>query len=133
MPLKDIDRNLTVLQKSTVPETLLHMTKLLPDILATADNRLPMFLEFWSQASRDKKIWEASIQPYRSYRAQFAELVETGITDGTLKKVDPQIAGQLILSMAVGLLLQGLLDPESADWGKTARASMQILMEGLAK
>jgi hypothetical protein len=43
------------------------------------------------------------------------------------------VAAQVIVSLAVGLVLQGVLDPHGADWEKTARASMQILMNGLAK
>jgi hypothetical protein len=30
------------------------------------------------------------------------------------------------------LVLQGVLEPHGADWEKTARESMQILMNGLA-
>ena len=44
-----------------------------------------------------------------------------------------QVAAQVIVSLAVGLVLQGVLDPHGADWEKTARESMQILMNGLAK
>jgi len=47
--------------------------------------------------------------------------------------VDPQATAQVIVSLAVGLLLQGILDPQGADWQKVAEQSMQILMNGLAK
>jgi AcrR family transcriptional regulator len=128
-----IDVGLSAARKGNVPETLVHMTSLLPGIFAAAEDRLPMFLEFWLQASRDETVWKAVIAPYRHYQENFARLVEDGISEGSLKPVDPQIAAQMIVSLAVGLLLQGVLDPHSADWDKTARVSMQILMNGLAK
>lgn len=131
--LAEVDSGLNSLRKHSVPKTLLHMTEILPAILATAGNRLPMFLEFWLQASRDEQVRKASLQPYRHYRDQFAGLIEEGISQGTLKNVDPNVAGQLILSMAVGLLLQGLLDPKGADWEKTGRESMRIIMKGIEK
>jgi len=131
--LKTIDEAIIALRKPSVPETFVHMTEVLPAIFAAADERLPMFLEFWIQASRNEEIWKATIAPYRHYRDHFARLVEDGIAEGSLKEVDPQAAAEVILSLAVGLFLQGVLDPQGADWQNIARQSMQILMNGLAK
>jgi alpha-D-ribose 1-methylphosphonate 5-triphosphate synthase subunit PhnH len=91
-----------------------------------------MFLEFWLQASRDETVWKAIIAPYRHYQEYFSKLLQAGVEEGSLKPVDSQVAAQVVLSMAVGLVLQGVLDPHGADWEKTARESMQILMNGLA-
>ena len=129
--LELIDTNLAALEKPTIPQTLLTMTEILPSVLAAARDQLPMFLEFWLQASRDEKVWEASIQPYRHFRTYFSGLIERGTTEGTLSDVDPGVAGQIILSMAVGILLQALLEPQGADWERTAQQGMQILMKGL--
>jgi AcrR family transcriptional regulator len=131
--LKLIDMGLDAARKDTVPETFIHMTNLLPGVFAAAEDRLPMFLEFWLQASRDETVWKAIIAPYRHYQDQFAGLVEDGVAEGTLKPTDPQAAALTIVSLAVGLVLQGVLDPHGADWEKTARESMHLLMYGLAK
>jgi AcrR family transcriptional regulator len=128
-----IDLGMKAVHKETVPETLVQMTNLLPGVFAAAEDRLPMFLEFWLQASRDENIWKAMIAPYHHYQEHFARLVEDGIGEGSLKPVDSHVAAQVIVSLAVGLVLQGVLDPHAADWEKTARESMQILMNGLAK
>jgi AcrR family transcriptional regulator len=128
-----LDMGLDAVHAETVPETLVQMTNLLPGVFAAAEDQLPMFLEFWLQASRDETVWKAVIAPYRHYQEHFAKLVEDGIAEGSLKPTDPQVAAQIIVSLAVGLVLQGVLDPHSADWEKTARESMQILMNGLAK
>jgi hypothetical protein len=53
--------------------------------------------------------------------------------EGSLKPVDPEVAAQVILSLAVGLVLQGVLDPHGSDWEKAARESIRILMNGLAR
>ena len=131
--LKLIDMGMDAARKDTVPETLMHMTNLLPGVFAAAEDRLPMFLEFWLQASRDETIWKAMIAPYHHYQDQFAKLVEDGMAEGSLKATDSRVAAQVIVSLAVGLVLQGVLDPQGADWEKTARESMHILMIGLAK
>jgi AcrR family transcriptional regulator len=128
-----IDAGMKAVRAETVPETLIQMTDLLPGVFAAAEDRLPMFLEFWLQASRDETVWKAMIAPYRHYQEHFARLIQDGIAEGSLKPTDPQVAAQVIVSLAVGLVLQGILDPQGADWEKTARESMQILMNGLAK
>ena len=127
-----IDVGMEAVSKETVPETLITMTNLLPGVFATAENHLPMFLEFWLQASRDETVWKAIIAPYRHYQEHFSKLIQAGMDEGSLKPVEPEVAAQVILSLAVGLVLQGVLDPHGADWEKAARESMQILMNGLA-
>ena len=77
-------------------------------------------------------VWKAVIAPYRQYQDHFAKLIEKGIAEGSLKPTDSQVAAQVIVSMAVGLVLQGVLDPHGANWEKTACESMRILMNGLA-
>jgi TetR/AcrR family transcriptional repressor of uid operon len=129
--LGTIDMGMEAVRADSVPATLIKMTNLLPGVFAAAEDRLPMFLEFWLQASRDETVWKAVIAPYRHYQERFARLVADGIAEGSFKPIDSQVAAQIILSLAVGLVLQGVLDPHGADWEKTARESMQILMNGL--
>ncbi len=131
--LATVDAGLEAARKSTVPETLTNMARMLPFIFAQADGRLPMYLEFWLQASRDETVWKAMAAPYRRYQEFFAGLVKQGIAEGTFRQVDPHSAAQVIVSLAVGMLLQGLIAPSDTDWQKTAEQSMKILMKGLAK
>ncbi len=131
--LTSVDAGLEAARKPTVPETLTNMARMLPFIFAQADGRLPMFLEFWLQASRDKTVWKTMAAPYQRYQKFFAELVKQGITEGTFRQVDPHSAAQVIVSFAVGMLLQGLIAPRDTDWQKAAEQSMKILMKGLAK
>lgn len=130
--LEIIDHNLAALQKPNAPQTLLTMTEILPAVLAAAKDQLPLFLEFWLQASRDEKVWQASIEPYHHFREYFAGVIARGTAEGAFRDVEPQVAGQVILSMAVGILLQALLEPDGADWEIMAQRGMQILMNGLS-
>jgi len=131
--LGTIDTGLKAARQDTVPQTLLHMTGMLPAIFASADDRLPMFLEFWLQASRDETVHEAMIAPYRYFTDYFTSLIETGISEGSLKDVDPEIISQAILSIAIGTLLQGLLDPDRTNWSRVAEQSIRALLAGVIK
>lgn len=129
----DVQLNLLRQNDQSAPDSLIAMTSVLPLVFQSAGNHLQIFLEFWIQASRDATIWEATIAPYHRYQTLFASLIEEGITEGSLEPVDTQITAQVIVSFAVGLLLQGLLDPQGADWEKVAKQGIQYLMDGITK
>jgi AcrR family transcriptional regulator len=118
---------------ATVPEQLIDMTGLIRQVFQVAEHQLPIFLEFWTKAAHDPVIWEATMAPYRRYRAFFARMVESGITEGTLHPVDPDTAARVIVSLAVGLVVQGLLDTEGADWGQVAEEGIQMFLQGIEK
>lgn len=129
----DVQLNLLRQNDQSAPDSLIAMTSVLPLVFQSAGNHLQIFLEFWIQASRDATIWEATIAPYHRYQTLFASLIEEGITEGSLEPVDTQLTAQVIVSFAVGLLLQGLLDPQGADWEKVAKQGIQYLMDGITK
>ena len=131
--LTTIDNAIEASRENTVPETFMQMTDAFPYIFKTAGEGLPMFLEFWLQASRDEKIWQASIAPYRRYHKYFTALIKKGVDEGSFVEVDPEIASRLIVSTAMGLLLQSLLDPKGAKWEKVARESTTMLVNSLLR
>lgn len=131
--LQAIDNAIDASKDRTAPETFMQMTEAFPHFLGTAGEALPMFLEFWLQASRDKKIWEASIAPYRRYHKYFTSLIKKGVEEGSFVEVDPELASRMIVSTAMGLFLQSLLDPKGAKWEKVARDSTNLLVNSLLK
>ena len=133
--LADLDTGLAAARAgaNTVPEGLVQMAGMVRPVFQVGSGRLPMFLEFWNKAAHDPAIWQATIAPYRRYRAFFSGLVEAGIAERTLRPVDPEVVAHVIVSLAVGLVLQGSLDPEGADWGQVAKDGIQMLLEGLQR
>ncbi|MFT3892678.1 MAG: TetR/AcrR family transcriptional regulator [Anaerolineales bacterium] len=131
--LQAIDKAIESSKDLTAPETFMQMTEAFPYIFETAGDGLPMFLEFSLQASRDKKIWDASISPYRRYHKYFTSLIKKGVEEGSFVEVDPELASRMIVSTAMGLLLQSLFDPKGANWEKVARGSTDLLVNSLMK
>ncbi|HMU93681.1 MAG TPA: TetR/AcrR family transcriptional regulator [Anaerolineales bacterium] len=131
--LQTIDNAIEASKDKTVPETFMQITEAFPYIFETAGEGLPMFLEFWMQASRDEKIWQASIAPYRRYQKHFTQLIKKGVDEGSFVEVDPELTSRMIISTAMGLLLQSLLDPKGAKWEKVARDSTNMLVNSLLK
>src|ERR1043165_356288 len=85
----------------------------------------------YNKASRAKKIWEASIAPYRRYHKYFTSLIKKGVEEGSFVEVDPELTSRMIVATAMGLLLQSLLDPKGAKWEKVARESTNLLVNNL--
>jgi len=133
--LSSLDRQLEEFREGvqSIPDTLMGMASLTEGIFQTASGALPMFIEFWSQASRDPDVWQTSIAPYRRYQKYFANLIKEGIEHGSLAKINPDSGSRMIVALAVGLLLQGLLDPDGADWARIAKDSMSYLIQGIQK
>jgi AcrR family transcriptional regulator len=128
-----LDQQLSVFRRQDQPvsQTLVQMASMTKSIFQEADQKLPMFLEFWTQASRDPAVWQATIEPYHRYQEFFTLLVQQGITEGSLRNEDPATVAKIIVALALGLLLQGLLDPQGANWDLVAQKGMQILIDGI--
>ncbi len=131
--LKVVDNAIDAAQGKSAPETFAQMTKAFPHIFETAGGHLPMILEFWLQASRDKEVWKATIAPYRRYQEYMASLIRKGIAEGTFAEADPEIGSRLIVAAAMGLLLESLLDPKGARWDRVAEGSTRMLLNTLMK
>jgi AcrR family transcriptional regulator len=115
----------------STPQALRQMSEMMTGVFAQAGGHLPMFLEFWTQANHDPLIWQAIIEPYKRYETYFSLMVKQGIAEGSLKPVDADSAARTIVSLALGVLLQGLLDPTGAQWDQVGKQSVQFLLEGL--
>ncbi len=133
--LHTLDRGLVAVRQNAgdVPETLIRMSGMMRQVFQLFEGRLPIFLEFWTQASRDPEIRKTTIAHTRGYEAFFTAMIQDGIAEGSLRPVDASIAARVIVSLAIGVLLQGLLDPQGADWEQVTQQAMQFLINGLAQ
>ncbi len=129
----DTGFNLMRQEKQDVPQVIIQMAALAGSLFQSADLHLPIFLEFWTQANHDPHIWEAAIAPYRRYQSFFAEMIQEGIDQGSLQPVDARQAGRVLVSLAMGMLMQSLFDPQVTDWQNEATQSMELLMKGIAR
>jgi AcrR family transcriptional regulator len=125
--------NLMRQQDHNIPQVIIQMAELAGSMFQSANIHLPIFLEFWTQANHDPQVWEAAIAPYRRYQAYFTQMIQEGIEEGSMDPVDPQLAGRVLVSLAIGLLMQPLFDPEITDWQTEARQSVELLMKGIAR
>jgi hypothetical protein len=60
-------------------------------------------------------------------------MVQEGIAEGSLQPIDAHLAARVLVSLAVGLLMESLFDPQVTDWQSEARQSLELLMNGMAR
>jgi AcrR family transcriptional regulator len=133
--LRGLDKALDDLRgnQPEVPQLLIQMSEILPAIIKTGEGRLPIFLEFWAHATRDPAVWEAAIAPYQKYKDFFMQMMDEGIAAGSIKPMDKETAALAVMSMAIGLLIQGIVDPAGSDWAGVGRESIRVLTDGLTR
>ncbi len=117
----------------SIPQSLIAMAETMPEVFEAAEGQLPLFLEFLMQAMRDPAVWKSASEPYRRYRRFFAEMIDAGMAEGSLRRVDAEMAARVIVSLAVGVLLQDLLDKKGRGRGQAAQAGIRLLLEGLER
>jgi AcrR family transcriptional regulator len=117
----------------TLPQLLQHVADMASVVFAETgeDQRQQIFLELLSSARQDPTILPAMLAPMHRYREWFAQLINAGIKEGTLRKVDRELTAQVLVSLGFGLVMLSLLDPYGDDWGDIASRAMPLLMQGL--
>jgi AcrR family transcriptional regulator len=129
----DVDLDESRLGAETVPAELMQMSGLIRQVFQVASGQLPLFLEFLTKAGQSPVVWQATVAPFRKYHKYFCRMIEQGIDEGSLRPMDPDLVTRVLLSFAIGLLAQGLLDPHGADWGQVTQEGMRLLLKGMEK
>ncbi len=116
----------------TVPDSLAEMAKTLGQVFDQSLEYMPIFLEFWLHSIREPQIWSLMIQPYRRYQNYFTELMQTGIQEGSFRPHAANTSSRALISMAIGLVLTGLMDPQQQpNWEASVQAGVQVFLEGI--
>ena len=116
-----------------VPTALVTIAGQMRGVFEDAGGRLPMFLEFWNQASHDPTVWAVTVAPYRRYQKTFAAIIKKGMDEGSFEPGDADTVSRILVSLAVGTLLQGVLDPQGARWDEVTQEGVRVLINGLVR
>lgn len=116
----------------TVPEAFENMALLTGGFFDALEGGFPILLEFWTQASRQPTVWKKAVAPYRRYLDFFADMVQSGIAEGSFdESVDPEAAARTMTSVVMGLLLQATFEPEGARWQDVTHHGVNMLINGM--
>lgn len=120
-------------QSRDVPQAIMMMAESVGEFVQETDVNLSLFLEFWTQANRDPDIWQMAVAPYRRFHLYFSGLIQEGMREGSLYPIDPDLGAHVLVSLAIGLLMQAIFDPGSFDWDNKPAKSIHLLLNGMLR
>jgi AcrR family transcriptional regulator len=134
--LNSLDASFATIQNSSasVAEQLEQMAGSANLVLHALEDPIPVFLAFWSKAIQDPQTWQETIQPFRHYQQEFVRMLNSGKESGSLQTSIPtEDASRILVGLAIGILLQGLIFPEEADWQDVLSKAVKIFTSGVER
>jgi len=110
-------------------EILMEITEKMQPAFEQAGKQLPIFLELYIKSINDPYLKKHVAKSYNSFLTFFANVVNDGIKKGSIKKVDPEEVSKILFAITIGLLIQGLINPQGAHWDELAKKSIRLLLK----
>ena len=133
--LAELDRQFVAAQTGgeSVPRQVAAMAAGVNEIYHVAGTKWNILLEFWAKSKADPEVARNTVEMIRKYQGFFQQVLDRGVSEGSLQVKNSNLAATLILSAVLGLLLQGILDPEGQDWGALMQRVLAVLMESMSR
>jgi TetR/AcrR family fatty acid metabolism transcriptional regulator len=119
-------------QPGSVADRLRALTARIASDMERMRTLLPMAWEFYAVAARQASVRAFCRDYFRACRDALVRLVESGVTSGELRPVDPEAAALAIAALYEGLLILWVTDPEIVHPETQGEAAVQLLLAGLA-
>ncbi|MHB1375894.1 MAG: TetR/AcrR family transcriptional regulator [Candidatus Humimicrobiaceae bacterium] len=107
--------------------TLLELPHRIRPLFEKDLNQISIFLKFFIKSISDPSKSILVNKSYYKYIDFFADILKEGMEKGVFKKYNPKKASRILFSITVGLLIQGLIDPEGEDWENFAEECLMFL------
>ena len=121
----NLNKALTVLEEPQ--DKLLAFCDEAFDLLNKEKAYFYVIIDFWAQINRNKRIRQANIKLFQSYRDEITAILEEGAAKGVFMAVDVQLTSVIIVSLIQGTIIQYVIDHEAFDYLKyTAKIKEEI-------
>jgi len=97
------------------------------------ENSRRLLLELWSQTTHDQDLAQVALAPHRRYQDGLKAILDRGVREGSLRRHNTSTGARVLISLAVGALLQSLLAPASDDWANVVTEGVALLLRGMLK
>jgi AcrR family transcriptional regulator len=110
-------------------EILIEIAEKMQPVFEHAGRQLPIFLELYIKAINDPKLKKYVLKSNTSFLTFFANAINGGVKKGSIKKTDTEDISKILFAITIGLLIQGLINPQGTNWGKLAKKSIRLLLK----
>jgi TetR/AcrR family fatty acid metabolism transcriptional regulator len=127
----NLNKALTVLEEPQ--DKLLAFCDEAFDLLNKEKAYFYVIIDFWAQINRNKRIRQANIKLFQSYRDEITAILKEGAAKGVFMAVDVQLTSVIIVSLIQGTIIQYVIDHEAFDYreytGKIKEQIFSIVMK----
>ncbi|MCG9478753.1 MAG: TetR/AcrR family transcriptional regulator [Actinomycetia bacterium] len=109
-------------------ELLMSLPESMKPAFTKVKGQLNLFLELYVKGLSDPQLNSISRRTHEKFTSFFSYVVEQGIKQGSIRKVNVEDCSKTLFSLTIGFMVQGMLDPHSTDWAKLAKESIGLLL-----
>jgi AcrR family transcriptional regulator len=121
--------DLTEIESKDIREVISSIPEKFRPVFKEVDKQLPIFLNLYIKAVSDPDLKKIFIKSYKEILYFFTEIIKKGISNGSIKEINAEDASKILFSLAIGWLMQGLIDPEGDDWVALAKESILLVLK----
>ena len=97
-------------------------------VFENAGKQLPIFLELYLKAVNDPALKIYVSDSYNNYIGFYRDILEEKVVNKSMTAGDADDVTKILIAITFGLLVQGIVNPGSADWAKLAKKSVDLLL-----
>jgi AcrR family transcriptional regulator len=116
------------MKAENILETIIGIPDSFSPLFEEVGNQLPVFLEIYVKSLSDPDLKKTVLKSYKKFIFFFTEILKKGIASKSIRKMDPHEGAEILFSMTVGMLMQGLLRPRSGDWVGLSKKTVKLLL-----
>ncbi|HEY4662122.1 MAG TPA: TetR/AcrR family transcriptional regulator [Candidatus Humimicrobiaceae bacterium] len=121
--------NISEFESDDLYQALISIPKKLQPVFEENKSLLPLFLEIYLKSIKDRRLKKVVLKSMSMYMDFFGYIINVSIKKGVIKKVNPDDVSKILFALTIGLLMQGLMDPDATDWGELATKSLVMLLK----
>jgi AcrR family transcriptional regulator len=113
-------------------DRILRITQRFADEVDLLSKALPVMLEFYAVAARDRVVRASMGEMLDGYRALLTQVLRQGIERGELRAEDPEGLAVALIAIWEGMTLLWAMMPDRIRWREQATLAITVFLDGLA-
>ena len=98
-------------------------------VFENAGKQIPIFLELYIKAVNDPALKVYVSASYNNYLDFYRGILEEKVINKSMSADDAGDVAKILIAITFGMLIQGIVNPENADWAKLAKKSVDLLLK----
>ena len=98
-------------------------------VFENAGKQLPIFLELYIKAVNEPILKKYVSTSYKNFFDFYRGALEEKVINKSMSAEDAEDVAKILIAITFGFIIQGIVNPGSADWTKLAKKSIDLLLK----